>query len=161
MMKKTITTLILSGLASMSGLAYATDGAIAQISSGVYVENDSTGCSLLRDRVTVNVSTGVTLVYNCLNAAVKINLGSCHASGSAKPTSVACVVTGSDAQGAPTYNGADCTAAGQLTTPVQQTTIAGRRGYTASTIGGSAGGTDLGATECTLASVSALSGVTD
>lgn len=158
MMKKTISALIVTGLASTSGLTFAADDVVTQISSGVYTENTTAGCSLLRDRVTVNVSTGVTMVYNCITDAVKVNLGSCHSSGSAKPTNVACVVTGENIDG-PTYNGADCTADGVLADPPQQTSIAGRRGFTASTIGGSAGGTDLGATDCNLASVSALSGV--
>jgi hypothetical protein len=161
MIKKTISALIVTGLASTSGLTFAADDAVTQISSGVYTENTPAGCSLLRDRVTVNVSTGVALVYNCITASVKVNLASCHASGSAKPTNIPCVVTGDDGTPAalPVYNGADCTAEGQLTDPVQQTSIAGRRGYVASTIGGSAGGTDLGAVDCNLASVSALPGL--
>jgi hypothetical protein len=159
MMKKTITALVVAGLAGTSGFAYAADNTVTQISSGVYVENDNTGCSILRDRVTVNTSNGVTLVYNCVTASGKVNLGACHASGSQKPTQVDCVVTGADAQGNPTYNGADCTAAGQQTTPVQKTQIDGRRGYTGSTTGGSVGQTNLNSESCSVSSLGALPGV--
>lgn len=149
MMKQTIAALIVAGLAGTSGVTYA---APVEIESGVYTE--VADCALLRDRVAVNISNGVTAVYNCLTAANKVNLGTCHASGSAKPTTITCATTGTDSNGDPTYNDDSCT------NTTDTFTIQGRRGYTASTSGGSAGGTDLGATECTVAAVSALSGVT-
>lgn len=159
MIKKTITALIVAGLAATSGFTYAADNTIAVIPAG-YIENTTAGCSLLKDRVTINTSGGVTLVYNCLTTAVKINVGGCHASGSAKPTTLTCVSTGTDTTGAATYNDSSCTDAGQQTTPRQTFTIAGRRAYTGSTAGGSVGGTDLGSTTCDVASLSALGGVT-
>lgn len=159
-MKKTITALIIAGLAGTSGLAYAADNTVTQIQSGVYVENDNTGCSILRDRVTVNTSNGVTLVYNCITASNKVNLGACHASGSAKPTQVDCVAVG-DVDGEPVYNGADCTAEGVAADPKQKTSIEGRRGYTGSTTGGSVGAASLNSETCDVAALSALEGVTD
>lgn len=161
MMKKTITALIVAGLAGTSGLAYAADNTVTTIQSGVYVENDATGCSILRDRVTVNTSNGVTLVYNCITADSKVNVGACHTSGSAKPTQVDCAAVGSDAEGNPIYNGADCTAEGVAADPKQKTEIEGRRGYTGSTTGGSVGAASLNATECTAAALGALSGITE
>lgn len=161
MMKKTIAALIATGLAGMSSIAFAADNAVTVLQSGVYVENDATGCSILRDRVTVNTSNGVTLVYNCLTAESKVNVGGCHNSGSQKPTNVNCVAIGADAQGNPIYNGADCTAAGAAATPPQQTEIAGRRGYTGSTTGGSVGPTSLDSETCDSAALGALSGVAD
>lgn len=158
MIKKIIASLVLVGVSSV---AFAADNSVTQLSSGAYVENTTAGCSILRDRVTVNLSVGVTGVYNCLTASSKVNIGACHASGSQKPTDIPCVVTGDDGGTPPvaTYNGANCTAAGQLTTPVQTTSIAGRRGYTGSTTGGSVGQTSLGATTCTTAALGALPGV--
>lgn len=159
MMNKTIASLVVAGLAGLSGFSYAADNAVTQISSGVYVENTTQGCSILRDRVTVNTSNGVTLVYNCLTASSKVNLGACHASGSQKPTAIPCVVTGDDGNGNPTYNGANCNAAGQQATPVQTTEIDGRRGYTGSTTGGSVGQTNLNSETCTVSALGALQGV--
>lgn len=161
MLKKTIAALIVAGLAGTSGLTYAADNAVSPLTSGAYVETTSAGCSLLRDRVTVNTSVGVTAVYNCRLASSKVNVGACHLSGSQKPTDVPCVVTGDDGATPPvaTYNGANCTAAGQLTTPVQTTSIAGRRGYTGSTTGGSVGQVDLGSITCTTTALGALPGV--
>lgn len=160
MIKKTITALIVAGLAATSGFTYAADNAIAQVSSGTYIENTAAGCSLLKDRVTVNTSSGVILAYNCKLAAVKINVGACHASGSAKPGNITCVATGVDLNNNPVFNDASCTAAGQLTNPKQTFIADGRRGFVGSTTGGSIGGTDLNSQSCTLAAVSALSGVT-
>lgn len=161
MMKKSIAAAFFVGLAGASVGAYSADNTVTQISSGVYVENDNTGCSILRDRVTVNTSNGVTLVYNCITASNKVNLGACHSSGSQKPTQVPCVVTGDDGATPPnpTYNGANCTAAGQLTNPVQTTEISGRRGYTGSTTGGSVGQVSLNSTTCDTAALGALQGV--
>lgn len=161
MLKKTIAALIVAGLAGTSGFTYATDNTVTQLTSGAYVENTPAGCSVLRDRVTVNTSVGVIAVYNCITATSKVNVGACHSSGSQKPTDVPCVVTGDDG-GSPavaTYNGANCTAAGQTTDPVQTTSIAGRRAYTGSTAGGSVGQTSLGATTCTTGALGALTGV--
>lgn len=161
MMKKSIAALIVAGLAGTSGLAYAADNTVTTIQSGVYVENDNTGCSILRDRVTVNTSNGVTLVYNCLTASNKVNLGACHTSGSAKPTQVDCAAIGSDDDGAPIYNGADCTAEGVAADPKQKTEIEGRRGYTGSTTGGSVAASSLNSTDCTAAALGALSGIAE
>jgi hypothetical protein len=118
MIKKTISALIVAGLAGTSGFTYAADNAIAQIPAA-YIENTAAGCSLLKDRVTINTSGGVTMVYNCRVAAVKINVGGCHGSGSAKPTTLTCISTGTDANGAATYNDPSCNDAGQLTTPTR------------------------------------------
>lgn len=159
MMKKTIAALMAAGLMSVSGVSMAADNAISQLNSGVYVENDNTGCSILRDRVTVNLSVGTTAIYNCRTALNKINLAACHTAGSTKPTPVPCVVTGQDQQGNPTYNGANCTAAGVAATPVQTTNIDGRRGYVASTTGGSVGASSLNSTTCTTAALGALPAV--
>lgn len=162
MMKKSIAALIVAGLAGTSGLAYAADNTVTTIQSGVYVENDNTGCSILRDRVTVNTSNGVTLVYNCLTASSKVNVGACHSSGSAKPTQVDCVAVGTDPDtNDPIYNGADCTAEGVNADPKQKTSIDGRRGYTGSTTGGSVGAASLNATTCTAAALGALSGIAE
>lgn len=159
-MKKSIAALIVSTLAGTSGLSYAADNTVAQLSSGVYVENDATGCSVLRDRVTVNLSNGVTMAYNCITALAKVNVAACHSSGSQKPTQVDCVVTGTNEDDTPAYNGADCNDAGQLTDPKQKTTIAGRRGFTGSTTGGSVGATSLNSTTCDVAALGALEGIT-
>lgn len=158
MMKKSITALIVAGLAGTSGLAYAADNAVTAIQSGVYVENDNTGCSILRDRVTVNTSNGVTLVYNCLTASNKVNVGACHTAGSAKPTQVDCAAVG-DNNGTPIYNGANCTAEGVAATPKMKTEIEGRRGYTGSTTGGSVGAASLNSTDCTTAALGGLTGI--
>lgn len=160
MFKKTIAALIFAGLAGTSGFTFATDDAIAVIPAQ-YIENTAAGCSLLKDRVNINTSGGVTMVYNCKKAAVKINVGGCHLSGSAKPTTLTCIVTGQDAQGASTYNNAACTDAGQLTNPKQTFTIDGRRAFTGSTVGGSVGGTSLDSDVCNVAALSAVDGVTD
>lgn len=161
MLKKTIAALIVAGLAGTSGFTYAADNTVSQISSGAFVENTPAGCSVLRDRVTLNTSVGVTAVYNCITASNKVNVGACHSSGSQKPTDIPCVVTGDDgtAEALPTFNGADCTVAGQTTDPVQTTSIAGRRAYTGSTTGGSVGQTSLGATTCTTTALGAIGGV--
>lgn len=159
MMKKSIASLIIAGLALTSGISYAADNVVTQISSGVYVENDATGCSILRDRVTVNTSNGVTLAYNCITAANKVNLAGCHAAGSQKPAQVNCVVIGADDEDNPIYNGSDCTAEGLLTDPIQKTNIEGRRGYVASTTGGSVGMTSLNAEVCTIGALTALPGI--
>lgn len=155
MMKKIIAVAILLGSA---GMAVAADNAVTQLSSGSYVETTTAGCSLLRDRVTVNLSNGVTGVYNCITATTKVNVGACHTSGSQKPTDITCVVTG-DNNGTPTFNDSSCTVAGQSTTPKQTFSIAGRRGYTGSTTGGSVGATNLNSTTCTTAALGALTGV--
>lgn len=159
MMKKTIATLIVAGLATTSGFVYAADDAVTLLQSGVYVENDATGCSILRDRVTVNTSSGVTMVYNCLTAANKVNLGACHAAGSQKPTQIRCQVTGTDDDDEPVFNDTSCTA--QWTEDDPQTfEIQGRRGYTASTTGGSVAVAALNSTTCGQAALGALDGVT-
>lgn len=157
-MKKTIASLITAGLATISGFAYAADNAVTPIESGIYVENDATGCSILRDRVTVNTSSGVTMVYNCLVAANKVNLGSCHSAGSQKPTPIRCQVTGTDDDENPVYNDPSCTAQWTEANPVTFE-IAGRRGFTASTTGGSVATASLNATTCTEAALGALPGV--
>lgn len=161
MMKKTIAALIFSGLAGVSMLSHAADNTVSALTSGNYVENTPAGCSLLRDRVTVNTSIGVTAVYNCILAATKVNIGACHSAGSQKPTDIPCVVTGDDGATPPnpTFNGTNCTVAGQQTTPVQTTSIQGRRAYVGSTTGGSVGQTSLGATTCTTATLGAIPGV--
>ncbi|GEM_PF-1268744 len=160
MMKNTMAVLVFSGLAGISSLSYATDNTVTQLSSGVYVENDNTGCSVLRDRVTVNLSNGVTMVYNCITASTKVNVAACHSAGSQKPTQVDCVVTGTAADGTtPVYNGSDCTAAGQLTDPKQKTMIDGRRGFTGSTTGGSVGATSLKSANCDVTALGGLESV--
>lgn len=162
MMKKTFAALIVAGLAGTSGFTYAADNTVTALTSGAYVETlAATGCSLLRDRVSVNTSVGVIAVYNCRTAAVKVNVGACHTSGSQKPTDIPCVVTGDDGgnPAVPTFNGANCTVAGQSTVPVQTTNIEGRRAYVGSTTGGSVGQTSLGATTCTVGTLGAVSGV--
>lgn len=158
MMKKTIAALIAAGLAGVSGFGYAADDAVTKIESGVYVENDATGCSLLRDRVTVNTSVGTTLVYNCLTADSKINVGGCHASGSTKPTQVKCVTVGTDTTvtpNVPLWNGPGCASEDD------DTEIAGRRAFVGSSSGGSIGVASLNATVCDEDSLGGLSGVTD
>jgi hypothetical protein len=159
MMKKTVAAMIVASFAGVAGLANAADNAVTQLSSGTYVENTSAGCSLLRDRVTVNLSNGVTAVYNCMVTAVKVNVGACHSSGSQKPTDITCAATGSDANGNPIFNDSSCTAAGQLTTPKQTFSISGRRGYTGSTTGGSVSATNLNATTCTTTALGSLTGI--
>lgn len=159
MMKKSIFAISIAVLAAASGLSHAADNTVTQLQSGVYVENTAAGCSILRDRVTVNTSNGVTAVYNCLTAQNKVNVGGCHASGSQRPTTVACAAVGADDDG-PIYNGADCTAAGVAATPPQQTEIAGRRGYTGSTTGGSVGQASLNSETCDITAIGALPGVT-
>jgi hypothetical protein len=156
MMKKTIATLIVAGLSLTSGISYAADDTVTQIQSGVYVENDATGCSILRDRVTVNTSNGVTMAYNCITAANKVNIAGCHTAGSQKPSRVNCVAIGEDDEGNPIYNGEDCTAEGLTSTPIQQTDIEGRRVFIASTTGGSVGTSALNAEICTIGALTAL-----
>lgn len=159
MMKKTIVTLIIAGLAATSGFSHAADNTVTQISSGVYVENDATGCSVLRDRVTVNTSTNVTLAYNCLTASNKVNLAGCHSAGSQKPTRVTCSVVGEDDDNEPIFNVTGCTPEGQLEDPVQSVEISGRRAYIASTTGGSVSATSLDSTTCNIGALSGLAAI--
>lgn len=151
MIKKTFATLAVAVLAATSGITYAADNTVTPIQSGVYVENTSAGCSLLRDRVTVNTSTGVTMVYNCVTAAAKVNLGACHASGSQKPTTVRCQNV-SEEEGEVVYNNESC----QGTTESDTFQINGRRAYVASTTGGSVAQVSLQAAECTADALGAL-----
>lgn len=143
MIKKISTTLIFASLVAVSGFAGATP-----ISGGVAI--DVTACSILRDRVTVNVSAGVTAEYNCDTVNNVIRVGACHAAGSQKPTEVACVGTEvTTAEGTTTeYNGPGCTgAAGEMTT------IEGRRVFTGRSTGGGVAAGSLDATTCTGAAV--------
>ena len=159
-MKRKIAALIVAGMAATSGLAFAADNVVTQISSGTYIENTAGGCSILRDRVTVNTSRDVTLAYNCLTARTKVNLAGCHAAGSQKPTTVTCQVTGEDEDGAPTFNLPGCTPEGQITDPVQSIQISGRRGYVASTSGGSVGQTELNSPTCSIGALGGLANMT-
>ncbi|MCQ4288645.1 hypothetical protein NA647_14530 [Pseudomonas stutzeri] len=154
MIKKSFATLTVVVLAATSGITYAADNTVTRISSGVYVENTAAGCSLLRDRVTVNTSTGVTMVYNCVTAASKVNLGACHASGSQKPTTVRCQNV-SEEEGEVVYNNTSC----QGTDEDDTFQINGRRAYVASTTGGSVAQVSLEATECSEDSLGALATV--
>jgi len=153
MMKKSLATLAVAVMAVTSGFSYAADNTVTLISSGVYVENTAAGCSLLRDRVTVNTSNNVTMVYNCLTAPNKINVGSCHSSGSQRPTSINCVVTGTDDDDEPIFNDASCADEDGTFE------IAGRRGFTGSTTGGSVAQASLNSTTCDVQSLGALNGV--
>ena len=156
MMKKNFATLLVASTLLASSLAYATDNTVTQVQGGVYVENDATGCSILRDRVTVNLSTNVTMAYNCITAANKVNLAACHSAGSQKPTNVPCTSVGEDDNGDPIYNGSNCTAAGVSATPPMQTEIQGRRAFVASTTGGSVGTASLNSTTCDMAAIGGL-----
>lgn len=156
MIKKNLIALAVIALAG-SGVSYAADNTVTAIQSGVYVENTAAGCSILRDRVTVNTSTNVTLVYNCITAANKVNLGSCHSAGSQKPTTVRCQNTNEDPDGAPVYNDPSCTG-----TDVDDTfEINGRRGYVASTTGGSVAQVSLNSTTCSEEALGGLATVAE
>lgn len=160
MMKKTVISLIVAGLSITSGLSQAADNVVTQVPSGTAIENTAAGCSILRDRVTVITSNGVTMAYNCLTARTKVNLASCHSSGSQKPTSINCQVVDEDEDGDPIFNLPGCTPEGQLTTPVQSITISGRRAFVASTTGGSVSGTELNSETCGVAALGGLSTMT-
>ncbi|MHB0850400.1 hypothetical protein [Stutzerimonas nitrititolerans] len=159
MMKKTFAALLVASTSFASGLVYAADNTVSQVQGGVYVENDATGCSILRDRVTVNLSTNVTMAYNCMTATNKVNLAACHSAGSQKPTNVPCTSVGEDEDGDPIYNGSNCTAAGVAATPPMQTEIQGRRAFIASTTGGSVGTASLNSATCDMAALGGLSSI--
>lgn len=152
MMKKAIATIVVAGLATTSSMSFAADDAVSQVLSGQYIENTAAGCSILRDRVTINTSTGVTLAYHCRTDENRINVAGCHAAGSQKPTNVRCAVTGEEADGTPVYNDTSCTGTEETDT----FEINGRRGFVGSSTGGSISAASLNSTTCDMAALGGL-----
>lgn len=146
-MKKLISILALAGFATVSGSALA---------AGVAVETgtplDSEDCSLLRDRVTINLSSGVTMAYNCAETATQINVAACHSAGSQKPQTIACAATGVDATtGDPIWNDSSCPT--PATDPAATFEIQGRRVFTGSSAGGNVAAGTLDSATCDLAAL--------
>lgn len=135
-MKKLISILIFAGLATATGVASA---AATLIASGTPIE--TTACTLLRDRVTVNLSNGVIATYNCDTTDNMIGVAACHTSGSQKPQTIACAST-PDANGDPVWNDASCTAA------TDTFVIQGRRVFTGSSAGGNVAAGNLNSDTC-------------
>ncbi|WP_141019776.1 hypothetical protein [Azoarcus sp. DD4] len=139
-MKKIISILIFAGLAVATGAASA---AATAITSGTPI--DTTACSLLRDRVTVNLSSGVVAAYNCDTTDNMIGVAACHTAGSQKPQTIECAST-PDAQGNPVWNDASCPAV--ATDPPATFTIQGRRVFTGSSAGGNVAAGNLDSDTC-------------
>lgn len=151
MMKKAIATIIVAGLATTSSMGFAADDAVSEVESGKYIENTAAGCSILRDRVTINTSTGVTLAYHCRTEEQRIDIAGCHASGSQKPTTVRCQNVADDGA-EPIYNDPSCTG----TTEDDTFEIQGRRGYVGSSTGGSISAASLNSTTCDMDALGGL-----
>lgn len=148
-MKKIVSVLAFAGLASVAGVASAAATALV---NGTPV--DSTACSILRDRVPVNLSNGVVASYNCDVANVRITVAACHESGSQKPQVMTCAST-PDAQGNPVWNDASCPAV--ATTPPATFTIQGRRVFTGSSAGGQISAGNLNSATCDSSAIAAQS----
>lgn len=148
-MKKLAFIVAFAGFSAVAGSAVAAPAAIA---TGTAMDNAD--CSLLRDRVSVNLSTGVSMSWNCAEASNVINVAACHESGSQKPQTMTCSNTGDDpVTGLPTWNDPSCPT--PATVPPATFEIQGRRVFTGSSAGGNVAGGTLNSTTCDQPSLAA------
>lgn len=141
---KTIAKLLL--LAGLSASFAAT--AATNITSGSVIDN--TACVLLGDNVTLNLSKSVSGAYSCDETSSTIKVATCHATGSRKPTQVACASTTDATTGEAVWNDASCDG-----TANQTFEIADYRAFAASSQGGSVMTVNLGG-NCTDGTVAGL-----
>lgn len=142
-MKKITSAFILATAATLSGTALA---AVDELVSGKTI--DATACTILRDRVTVNLSTNVKSAYNCDDVKNVITVASCHTSGSQKPTTLNCVNSGDTAN--PKWNDPSCTQTSDTFT------INGRRVFSGNSAGGSVVAGDLKSATCDVNALKAI-----
>jgi hypothetical protein len=131
----------------------------APIASGTPIQPGNTGCQLLSEAVTINLSSNVYGAYTCTTATNVMRVATCHQGGSRKQATVACaivnIVPGTGGAG-PTnvWNDADCSddgaAAATADAPHQFTSSSLGKAYSASTAGGSVAAISLDAV-CTSA----------
>lgn len=143
-MKKFTSALILATAAILSGTAHA---AGVELKSGVTVE-PTTDCKILRERVTVNLSSNVVSAYNCDETKNVITVASCHTAGSQKPTPIKCVNSGTT--DAPNWNDTSCKSSADTFT------ISGRRVYSGNSAGGSVAPGDLKSATCDVGALTAV-----
>jgi len=145
-MKKISMTLLAIGLSATAGVASAAE----MVSSGVAITPED--CTILRDRVTINVSEKVKVAYNCDAANNIVKVAACHEAGSLKPMSITCAgreVT-VDGTTSTVYQHTSCTEDGQVVE------FEGRRVYTGFSTGGGVGAGSLNSGTCDNAAVGAI-----
>lgn len=140
-MRKTTKSALCAGLIAVSVNAQATE----TITSGASITtaSDGGGCIFLANQVTVNVSKGVSAVFDCraADAAVgtvnRVVVGACHIGGTAKARSVACTA---NADGS-TFSPSGCTSTASIN-------VTGIAAYTTSTAGGAIAEHGMATTTC-------------
>lgn len=130
---------IIAGIFAASAFfASASFAAPTVITSGNAIGNAQ--CELLAENVVLTLSNNVHGAYNCTKDNNSITVATCHFAGSRKVGEERCVQTGTDAQGAPTYNDPSC----QGTTPTDTFTVDNKgKAFVGSATGGSIGATSL------------------
>ncbi|WP_303907572.1 hypothetical protein [Thiohalomonas denitrificans] len=127
-MKKLITAGLLS-LAMMTSFSAMAAG--TNFSTGTVIQNDNTGCELLGEPVTLQLSKNVHGAYSCAVIDASIKVATCHEAGSRKATALQCQSVGTDPLTNETiWNDSSCTAAADTFD------IADFRSYAASSTGG-------------------------
>ena len=147
-MKKIISALLFAGLSAAASVSMAAGVAVP---NGTPITEDD--CELLRDRVTINLSSQVVMSYNCNVADNVISVAACHPGGSQKPMTVDCTAIGSNPDGTPIWNDESCPAV--ATDPATTVEIEGRRVFFGSSTGGTIGAGNLNADVCTTGAVNA------
>ncbi|MDO9622714.1 MAG: hypothetical protein Q7J46_01805 [Pseudomonas sp.] len=125
----------------------------APIASGTPIQPGNTGCQLLSEAVTINLSSNVYGAYTCSTATNVMRVATCHQGGSRKQATVACaivnVVPASGGGTTNVWNDTSCTDARAATAtteaPHQFTSSSLGKAYSASTAGGSVAAVSLGA----------------
>ncbi len=146
-MKKIIYTMLVAAAGMMTSFAATAAG--TAIVSGTAIPNDATGCELLSEPVTLNLSKNVFGGYQCDLILNSIKVAACHKAGSRKATTLTCQVTGTNADGSSQWNDTSCAA----TTDTFD--IADFRAFVASSTGGSVAPAVLGGA-CADGTVTAL-----
>lgn len=141
------------GFAALFVFGFASSANALTITSGNSIGPDGDQeCVVLGEQVRLNLSRGVLGVFECTEATNSIDVATCHEAGS-RTNQLACVVSGQDEDGQPTYNDPLCNAdnVGEtVTLPAPR-----YRGFAASTTGGSVNARQL-SSNCSVGNIESL-----
>ena len=160
MMKKMYMFMLVALAALFANNAMAVPAAVTTFTGSHTVDLVADQCSVLSQKVNLNVSANVQAAFGCDNTNNVTYAGACHENGGTGSTSVACSCTAVVTTAGTTYtsNLATCSCSTTGTPSPQNVEVTGRKAYGGNSNGGIIGVYQLGTgAACTSTTLSGIS----